>query len=83
MYCDNGSVIYLFGNPVQHHRTKHIEMYIHFIRKQVACGQARVLHVSFGHQITYIFTKGLSRILFDNFQTSLCVCEPPTSTLGV
>ena len=32
VYCDNVSAIYLSGNPVQHQRTKHIEMDIHFIR---------------------------------------------------
>ena len=31
LYCDNVSVVYFFGNLVHHHRTKHIEMDIHFI----------------------------------------------------
>lgn len=43
VYCDNVSVIYLSGNPVQHQRTKHIKMTIHFVRKRVACGQAQVI----------------------------------------
>ncbi|GJS81786.1 ribonuclease H-like domain-containing protein [Tanacetum coccineum] len=30
---------------VQHQRTKHIEIYIHFVRDLVAAGQVRVLHV--------------------------------------
>ncbi|MCI76187.1 copia protein, partial [Trifolium medium] len=29
-----------------------------------------------------IFTKGLPRILFDDFQTSLSIREPPASTAG-
>ncbi|KAK4369909.1 hypothetical protein RND71_009384 [Anisodus tanguticus] len=66
VYCDNISAIYLSGNPVQHQRTKHIEN-IHFVREKVARGQVRVLHVSSRYQIDYIFTKGLSRILFDDF----------------
>ena len=44
VYCDNVSAIYLYGNPV-HQCTKHIELYIQFVREKVACGQARVLHV--------------------------------------
>ncbi|PNY02085.1 hypothetical protein L195_g025389 [Trifolium pratense] len=32
--------------------------------------------------IADIFTKGLPRILFDDFRTSLSVCEPPASTAG-
>jgi len=83
VYCDNVSVIYLSSNPVQHQRTKHIEMDIHFVREKVAHGQAHVLHVPSRHQIADIFTKGLLRILFDDFRTSLSVREPPASTAGV
>ncbi|MCI24893.1 copia protein [Trifolium medium] len=75
--------IYLSGNPVQHQRTKHIEMDIHFVREKVARGQARVLHVPSRHQIADIFTKGLPRILFYDSRTSLSVREPPASTVGV
>nr|GEV55839.1 ribonuclease H-like domain-containing protein [Tanacetum cinerariifolium] len=45
VYCDNVSVVYMFANPVQHQRTKHIEIDIHFVRDFVASGQVRVLHV--------------------------------------
>jgi hypothetical protein len=83
VYCDNVSAIYLSGNPVQHQRTKHIEMDIHFVREKVARGQARVLHVPSRRQIADIFTKGLPRVLFDDFRTSLSVREPPALTAGV
>lgn len=63
-YCDNVSVIYLSGNHVQHQRTKHIEMDIHFVLEKVAHGQAQTLHVLSRHQIDDIFTKGLSRVFF-------------------
>jgi hypothetical protein len=45
VYCDNISAIYMSSNPVQHQRTKHIEIDIHFVREKVALGQVRVLHV--------------------------------------
>nr|GEV35643.1 ribonuclease H-like domain-containing protein [Tanacetum cinerariifolium] len=32
VYCDNVSAVYLSANPVQHQRTKHIEIDIHFVR---------------------------------------------------
>ncbi|XP_060207861.1 retrovirus-related Pol polyprotein from transposon RE1 isoform X1 [Lycium barbarum] len=38
VYCDNVSAIYLLGNPVQHQRTKYIDMDIHFVRDKVARG---------------------------------------------
>lgn len=83
VYCDNVSAIYLSGNPVQHQRTKHIEMDIHFVREKVARGEVRVLHVPSRYQIADIFTKGLPRVLFDDFRDSLSVREPPASTAGV
>ncbi|XP_071727263.1 uncharacterized mitochondrial protein AtMg00810-like [Rutidosis leptorrhynchoides] len=45
VYCDNVSAIFLSSNPVQHQRTKHIELDIHFVREYVARGQVRVFHV--------------------------------------
>nr|XP_043639845.1 uncharacterized mitochondrial protein AtMg00810-like [Erigeron canadensis] len=32
VYCDNISAIYLSKNPVQHQRSKHVELDIHFVR---------------------------------------------------
>ncbi|KAJ9555239.1 hypothetical protein OSB04_009853 [Centaurea solstitialis] len=83
VYCDNVSAIYLSGNPVQHQRTKHIELDIHFVREKVQRGQVRVLHVSSRYQIADIFTKGLPRILFEDFRSSLSIRSPPASTAGV
>ncbi|GJZ89024.1 ribonuclease H-like domain-containing protein, partial [Tanacetum coccineum] len=59
VYCDNVSVVYMSANPVQHQRTKHIEIDIHFFRDKVAAGHVRVLHVLSRFQYTDIFTKGL------------------------
>ncbi|GJY26261.1 ribonuclease H-like domain-containing protein [Tanacetum coccineum] len=36
VYCDNGSAVYLSCNPVQHQRTKHIEIDMYFVRDLVA-----------------------------------------------
>jgi len=77
VYCDKVSAIYLSGNPVQHQRTKHIEMDIHFVREKVARGDIRVLHVPSRYQIADIFTKGLPLVLFQDFRDSLSVRQPP------
>ncbi|GKF90074.1 ribonuclease H-like domain-containing protein, partial [Tanacetum coccineum] len=45
VYCDNANAVYMSANPVQHQRTKHIEIDIHFVRDKVAAGHVRVLHV--------------------------------------
>jgi hypothetical protein len=47
VYCDNISVVYLSTNPVQHQRTKHVEIDLHFVRERVAVGGVHVLHVDF------------------------------------
>lgn len=82
VYCDNVSAIYLSNNPVQHQRTKHVEIDIHFVREKVRIGHIRVLHVPSSSQYADIFTKGLSRELFQTFRSSLTVCSAPDQTAG-
>ncbi|GJU77538.1 ribonuclease H-like domain-containing protein [Tanacetum coccineum] len=77
IYCDNVSAVYMSSNPVQHQRTKHIEIDIHFVRDKVATGHVRVLHVPSRYQYADIFTKGLPSSLFTEFQTSLSVHHLP------
>jgi hypothetical protein len=45
VFCDNVSAVYLSTNPVQHQRTKHVEIDLHFVRDKVATGEIHVLHV--------------------------------------
>nr|GFB76390.1 hypothetical protein [Tanacetum cinerariifolium] len=80
VYCDNVSAIYMSVNPVQHQRTKHIEIDIHFVRDKVAAGHVRVLHVPSRFQYADIFTKGLPYPLFTEFRSSLSVRKSPALT---
>lgn len=73
VYCDNVSFIYLSGNPVNHQRTKHIALDIHFVCEQVQRGQVRIYHVPSTYQLADIFTKGLSHVLFEDFKYSLSI----------
>ncbi|GJY36293.1 ribonuclease H-like domain-containing protein [Tanacetum coccineum] len=82
VYRDNVSAAYLSSNPVQHQRTKHIEIDIHFFHDLVAAGQVRVLHVPSRYQFADIFTKGLPSALFEEFRTSLSARCPPAPTAG-
>jgi hypothetical protein len=45
VYCDNVSAVYLSTNLVQHQRTKHVEIDMHFVREWVAAGDVRVLNI--------------------------------------
>jgi hypothetical protein len=71
VYCDNVSTVYMSSNPVQHQRTKHIEIDLHFVRERVALGAVRVLHVPTTSQFADIFTKGLPTAVFTEFRSSL------------
>ncbi|GKE28412.1 ribonuclease H-like domain-containing protein [Tanacetum coccineum] len=82
VYCDKVSAVYLSSNPVQHQRTKHIEINIHFVRDFFATGHVRVLHVPSRYQFADIFTKGLPSTLFAEFRSSLSVRFPPAPTAG-
>jgi hypothetical protein len=75
VYCDNISVVYLSTNPIQHQRTKHVEIDLHFVREKVAIGQVCVLHVPMTLQFTDIFTKGLPSSVFNEFWFSLNICS--------
>ncbi|XP_051218796.1 uncharacterized protein [Lolium perenne] len=88
-YMDSGASshmasdpVYLSANPVQHRRTKHIELDIHFVREKVAIGAVCVLHVPSSSQYADIFTKGLPTALFQEFRSSLHVDYPPSSDCG-
>ena len=82
IYCDNVLAIYMSSNPVQHRRTKHIEIDIHFVREKVALGQVRVLHVPTTAQFADIFTKTLATTPFTDIRFSLNVVEPHDETAG-
>ncbi|GJR27971.1 ribonuclease H-like domain-containing protein [Tanacetum coccineum] len=82
VYCDNVSVVYMSVNPVQHQRTNHIEIDIHFVRDMVTAGQVKVLHVPSRYQYPNIFTKGLPSTLFEEFRSNLSVRPSPALTAG-
>nr|GEW35092.1 ribonuclease H-like domain-containing protein [Tanacetum cinerariifolium] len=82
VYCDNVSVVRISANPVQHQRTKHIKIDIHFVRDFIASGQVRVLHVPTRFQYADIFMKGLPTALFIEFPSSLNVRRSPAHTKG-
>jgi hypothetical protein len=82
VYCDNVSVVYLSTNPVQHQRTKHVEIDLHFVRERVAAGDVRVLSVPTSLQFADIFTKGLPSSVFLDFRSSLNICTGQSCDCG-
>ena len=58
--CDNTSAINLTKNPIQHSRTKHIEIRYHFIRDHVQKSNIEIEFASTKMQLADIFIKPLS-----------------------
>jgi hypothetical protein len=67
--------VYLSTNPVQHQRTKHVEIDLHFDQEKVAIGQVHDLHVSTTSQFADIFTNDLPSSVFNEFWSSLNICS--------
>ena len=82
VYCDNVSAVYLSSNPVQHQRTKHVEIDLHFVRERVAIGAVRVLHVPTTSQFADVFTKGLPSSVFTDFRSNLNVRSTDVQLAG-
>ena len=59
LYCDNKSVINIAHNPVQHDRTKHVEVDRHFIKEKLDCGLICTPYISINELLADILTKGL------------------------
>lgn len=63
---DNKSAIELAKNPVNHERSKHIDIRFHFIRDHVKEGRVQLVHVPSRDQVADIFTKPLPTVLLEN-----------------
>ncbi|KAK6164040.1 hypothetical protein DH2020_000904 [Rehmannia glutinosa] len=74
-YCDNSSSINISKNPVQHSRTKHIDIRHHFIIDLVENKIFTIDFVTTENQIADIFTKALDFQRFNYLKRSLGVCS--------
>ncbi|PRQ26842.1 putative RNA-directed DNA polymerase [Rosa chinensis] len=66
LHCDSTSAIEIAHNPVQHDRTKHVEVDRHFIKENL---DRKIICFPFVYtedQLADVLTKGVSRKVFDN-----------------
>ena len=70
LYCDNESTIKIANNPVQHSKTKHIEIRHHFLKDHVMKEDIDIIHVNTEEQLADSFTKPL-----DEKRVSKLRCE--------
>ena len=71
IYCDNTSAINLSKNPINHSRTKHIDIRHHFIRDNIEKDKICLEFVSSEKQLADIFTKPLNENVFINLRREL------------
>ena len=75
LHCDNLSTINISKNPIQHSRTKHIDIRHHFIRDLVEEKTIKLEHVATELQLADIFTKALDANQFENLRGKLGICQ--------
>jgi hypothetical protein len=75
LLCNNESAIKLENNPVQHSRTKHIDIRHHFLRDHEAKGDIALRHVSTERQLADIFTKPLDEQMFCALRSELNILD--------
>ena len=59
IWCDNKAAINIANNPVQHDKTKHVEIDRFFIKEKLDDGTLELSHVNSRDQIADCLTKGL------------------------
>ncbi|GAV74050.1 hypothetical protein CFOL_v3_17532 [Cephalotus follicularis] len=66
LFCGNKAAIEIAHNPVQHDRTKHVEVDHHFIKEKIDAKEARFPFVKMEDQLADVLTKAVSSRVFYN-----------------
>jgi hypothetical protein len=75
LLCNNESAIRMADNPVEHSRTKHIDIWYHFLRDRQQKGDIEIAYVSTHNQLADIFTKPLDEKTFSKLRNGLNILD--------
>ncbi|GJV16172.1 putative ribonuclease H-like domain-containing protein [Tanacetum coccineum] len=76
IYIDNTSTICIIENPVQHSKTKHIEIRHHFIRDCNAKKLIQMAKIDTQHNVADLLTKGFDAGRFQYLVSSIGMLNP-------
>ncbi|MEI4920760.1 Ty1/Copia family ribonuclease HI, partial [Klebsiella pneumoniae] len=71
LWCDNTGAGSLAHNPMFHSRTKHIEIYLYYLRDRIAAKELDVRYVPIDKQISDVLTKPLGIVRFQLLRSKL------------
>lgn len=81
LYCDNQSTIFVSKNPAEHKMMKHVDLRYKWIQEKVDAKEFQVDYVSTKSQIADIFTKALTKEVFERLRI-LCGVVDQTMRLA-
>ena len=76
IYCHSESAIAISHNPIQHSKTKHIELRYHFIKDHILKGNIELIFVHTHEEIADVFTKALDSTKLNSFLQMLGMMNP-------
>ena len=82
LMCDNKAAISISKNPVQHDRTKHVEVDRHFIKERLNEGSISLPFVRSEDQLANILTKVVPTQVFMETLGKLSIGDPITQLEG-
>lgn len=75
LYCDNKSARNIADNPVQHDRTKHVEVDRYFIKEKLEKKIVSIPFVNSEEQLADVLTHAVCSRKFDDSLIKLGMCD--------
>ncbi|CAL2276241.1 unnamed protein product [Prunus armeniaca] len=75
LHCDGQSAFEIANNPMQHDRTKHVEVYRHFIKEKLEHKFISIPFVPSSEQIADMLTHVVSKRQFENSLNKLGITD--------